>query len=151
NKTIDQSSVTGWQTTASDGKIEVWRSNTGLPPYFAVANGMQMVELNANEVSTLYQTFCVPTGGGTLTWSIKHRGRGGDHGTDNITPDVAEVRLGTGLANYSVLSVMSDNNQAWGNYSGTITIPSGNPGTYFLMFASVSAAGGINSVGNFID
>lgn len=49
---IDQSEVFGWNTTASNGLIEIWESGfNGVEAY----NGGQFVEFNATEVSTLYQ------------------------------------------------------------------------------------------------
>ncbi|MEV6406129.1 hypothetical protein AB0M58_24715 [Streptomyces bobili] len=63
--------VPGWLTTASDHKIELWHSGyTGVP----AADGAQFAELNAFEVSTLYQD--LPTTPGTkLYWRLYHRGR----------------------------------------------------------------------------
>ena len=146
NATVNQSSVPGWQTTAPDGMIEFWKSNTAFAPNFAAADGSQMVELNANQVSTLYQEFCIPVGGGTLSWSVKHRGR-----ASSTTPDIAEVRLGSSLSNYTILSTMSDYNTAWGSYSGTYIIPASNSGKMYIMFSSISAAGGNITVGNLLD
>lgn len=126
--------------------IEFWRGNTAFSPNYAPAEGSQMVELNANHISTLYQTFCVPQAGGTITWSVKHRGR-----ASSSTPDVAQVRIGTSLTAYSVVANMSDTNSAWGTYSGSYTIPAENSGSMYIMFASVSAAGGDNTIGNLLD
>ncbi|GAA3294630.1 hypothetical protein GCM10020295_19590 [Streptomyces cinereospinus] len=65
--------VPGWLTTASDHMIELWRSGfNGVP----AAEGTQFAELNANQVSTLYQD--LPTTPGTrLYWRLYHRGRQG--------------------------------------------------------------------------
>ncbi|MER5295586.1 hypothetical protein ABT382_26460, partial [Streptomyces pharetrae] len=44
--------VPGWLTTATDHRIELWRSGfNGVP----AAEGSQFAELNANQESTLYQ------------------------------------------------------------------------------------------------
>ena len=146
NATVNQSTVPGWQTTATDGMIEFWRGNTAFTPNYTAAEGTQMVELNANQVSTLYQTFCVPQAGGTITWSVKHRGR-----ASSSTPDVAQVRIGSSLTTYTVVANLSDTNSAWGTYAGTYTIPAGNSGSMYIMFSSVSAAGGDTTIGNLLD
>ena len=67
----NQADVTGWSTTASDGRIEIWVSGfNGVPS----AEGRQFAELNAFLASTLFQE--VPTTPGqTVSWSLAHRGR----------------------------------------------------------------------------
>lgn len=56
--------VPGWLTTATDHRIELWRSGfNGVP----AAHGAQFAELNANQVSTLYQDL-PSTPGTTLYW-----------------------------------------------------------------------------------
>ncbi|WP_458627206.1 HYR-like domain-containing protein [Winogradskyella sp. PC D3.3] len=134
---VDQSQVPGWETTALDGQIEIWSDSRGIP-----AVGRQFVELNAYEVSTLFQTFCINGEGGTVNWEVYHRGR--------LGTDVAEVLIGETLATATTQQIMSDGSTAWGFYSGTYVIP---PGVTDLViaFESVSAAGGDNSVGNFLD
>ncbi|WP_281323157.1 Ig-like domain-containing protein [Flavobacterium aestivum] len=128
----------GWQTTASDHLIEFWDSGfNGVP----AAEGAQFVELNANEVSTLYQTFCLNGFSGTVNWSVKHRGRSGT--------DVATVNIGTNLASATVQATMSDGTASWGSYSGTYTITPGQT-TLVIAFKSVSSVGGA-SYGNFLD
>lgn len=137
----NQSAVPGWTTTASDSKIELW-SYTG-SSFFTVQphEGEQFAELNATQVSTLYQALSFNGAGGTLSWSLRHRGRSG--------VDVAKVKIGPTLATAVDQQTMTDGTSAWGAYSGTYTVV---PGVTSLTFAfeAVSAAGG-NSVGNFID
>jgi hypothetical protein len=112
----------------------------GFGPVPAAA-GRQFAELNANVAGTLYQTFCLNGAGGTINWSIKHRGRAG--------VDVAEVRFGPTLGTLSTVRVMSDDRFTWGSHSGTFAIPVGQT-QIVLAFTAVSAAGGI-SIGNLID
>jgi hypothetical protein len=138
-KVVDQTSVSGWQTTAPDGKIEYWRSGFQSTPS---AEGNQFVELNANYSSTLYQTFCLNGASGTINWSVKHRGRSGT--------DVATLKIGTTLATAAVVQTMSDGNSAWGVYSGTYTIPAGQT-NLIIAFESVSSFGGVLTTGNFLD
>ncbi|MBS2533498.1 DUF11 domain-containing protein [Catenulispora sp. NF23] len=142
---VDDSTVPGWNTTASDHKIEIWKSGTN---GVQSADGNQFVELNANEVSTLYQD--IPTVPGTpMNWALAHRGR---VGTDVMRlemgppggPLVAQTPDGQST------TAISDGNTAWGRYTGSYTVPAGQTVTRFA-FVSVSSAGGNASIGNFLD
>lgn len=134
----------GWHTTATDNKLEFWRGGaSGVP----AADGQQFAELNANQVSTLYQD--VPTVPGTpMTWSLYHRGR---MGTDVMqvligAPGATVAQVPTGASSADI----SDDNTAWGRYTGVYIVPPGQTTTRFA-FHSVSAAGGSPAVGNFLD
>ncbi|MEV5705345.1 Ig-like domain-containing protein [Actinoallomurus sp. NPDC052274] len=134
----------GWHTTATDHLLEFWRSGfQGVP----AADGQQFAELNANQVSTLYQD--LPTVPGTrLTWSLYHRGR---LGTDVMrvligAPGSTVAQTPTGASSPDI----SDGNTAWGHYTGVYVVPPGQTVTRFS-FESVSAAGGQPNLGNFID
>ncbi|GAA2690181.1 hypothetical protein GCM10009864_75300 [Streptomyces lunalinharesii] len=129
--------VPGWLTTASDHLIELWQSGfNGVPS----ADGAQFAELNANEVSTLYQD--LPTTPGTkLYWRLYHRGRLGD---DTMALDIGAPGATVEQRRFT------DGNTAWGYYTGTYTVPAGQTLTRFA-FRSISAAGGNRSIGNFLD
>jgi hypothetical protein len=142
---IPQTNVNGWQTTP-ESVIEIWSNNMdgGYGPVPA-AEGRQFAELNANVPGTLYQTFCLNGAGGTINWSIKHRGRAG--------VDVAYVKFGPTLAAAlasSPIVTMSDNRFAWGSYSDTYPIPIGQT-SIVLTFQAGPTATGDASVGNLID
>lgn len=140
-KFFKQSQVTGWNTTATNGKIELWTNSGNSPFNVPPDEGEQFAELNATQVSTLYQAMSFNGAGGTLSWSVSHRGRSG--------VDVARVKIGPTLETSVEQVTMTDGKTAWGNYSGTYDV---EPGVTSLTFAfeAVSAAGG-SSVGNFID
>ncbi|MFC6081273.1 Ig-like domain-containing protein [Sphaerisporangium aureirubrum] len=137
----------GWHTTATDKKLEIWRGQGagGMP--VPSADGAQFAELNANQVSTLYQD--LPTVPGTpMTWSLYHRGR---LGTDVMrvligAPNATVPQTPTGAASPD----LSDGDTAWGYYTGTYIVPPGQTTTRFA-FESVSAAGGTPTAGNFLD
>ncbi|MFI0419974.1 hypothetical protein [Spongiactinospora sp. 9N601] len=130
-------SVPGWRTTATDHVIEVWRDGfNGVP----ADDGKQFAELNAHQVSTLYQDLPT-TPGTTLYWRLSHRGR---LGADTMALDIGHPEDPVEQAR------MTDGNDAWGHYSGKYTVPAGQTITRFA-FRSVSAAGGNNSIGNFLD
>ncbi|WP_428263611.1 MYXO-CTERM sorting domain-containing protein [Haliangium sp.] len=125
--------VPGWQTTASDNLMELWRSGfSGVPSF----EGDQFAELNANEVSTLFQPLCLVPGD-TVNWSFAHRGRSGD--------DTIRLTIGT-----DVITTETSGNDNWSTYSGTYspTLTASAPVDFF--FESVSAAGG-GAAGNFLD
>ncbi|MDI1317068.1 choice-of-anchor D domain-containing protein [Flavobacterium sp.] len=132
--------VLGWVNDA-EPFIEIWSTGfNGVP----AAAGNQFAELNANVAGTLYQSFCLNGAGGTINWSIKHRGRSGT--------DRADVRFGATLAlaqASSPIVSMIDGNTSWGSYSGTYTIPVGQT-NIVLAFIAVTSTGGL-SFGNFID
>ena len=138
---VPVSNIAGWQTTP-ENVIEVWSSgmNGGAGPVTAAA-GNQFVELNANVPGTLYQTFCLNGAGGTINWALKHRGR--------LGVDVAAVKFGPTLATVATVATLSDNNTAWGSYSGTFSIPIGQT-TIVIAFGAVSSVGGL-SYGNLLD
>ena len=75
----DQSAVPSWNTTAFQGKIELFRKNTGT--YIAgvalePTNGTYDAELNADEESTLYQNVKT-TPSSIYEWGLDHGGRNG--------------------------------------------------------------------------
>ncbi|WP_225824872.1 isopeptide-forming domain-containing fimbrial protein [Streptomyces naphthomycinicus] len=129
--------VPGWLTTATDHMVELWRSGfNGVPS----ADGLQFAELNANQVSTLYQD--LPTTPGTkLYWRLYHRGR---QGQDTMALDIGAPGSAVEQRRFT------DGNTAWGYYTGTYTVPAGQTLTRFA-FRSISAAGGNRGAGNFLD
>ena len=136
---FDDSQVPGWQTTASDGLFEYWGDGfNGVP----AAEGNNFVELNANEVSTLYQDLPT-TPGTTLQWSLQHRGRLGVDTLRVLIGDPAGSLIHSGPD-------LSDGNTAWGGHSANYLVPAGQTTTRFA-FVSVSAAGGNPTFGNFLD
>ena len=75
----NQSAVPSWNTTAFQGKIELFRKNTGtyingvtLEPTY----GTYAAELNADEESTLYQNVKT-TPSSVYEWGLDHGGRNG--------------------------------------------------------------------------
>ncbi|EFK99663.1 cell wall surface anchor family protein [Streptomyces sp. SPB78] len=129
--------VPGWRTTATDHMVELWRTGfNGVPSI----DGQQFAELNANQVSTLYQD--LPTTPGTkLYWRLFHRGR---QGRDTMALDIGPVNAPVEQGRFT------DGNTAWGRYTGTYVVPAGQTLTRFA-FRSVSAAGGNQGIGNFLD
>ncbi|MER6949448.1 CARDB domain-containing protein [Nonomuraea sp. NPDC000554] len=131
--------VQGWRTTATDHMIELWNgppNPTGTPP----VSGKQFAELNANQVSTLYQDHPT-TPGAKLYWRLSHRGR---LGTDTMTLDIGAPASPVRQA------IMSDGTGSWGTYTGSYTVPANQTTTRFA-FRSLAAAGGSRSIGNFLD
>jgi gliding motility-associated-like protein len=135
---INQQSVPCWSTTATDGMIEIWGSGfSGVPSF----SGVNFVELNANQVSTLFQNFTAPLGG-NVQISFAHRGRAG--------VDVMSVSIGPVGGPYVDLGTFNANNTAWVYNTVNYTFPTAGNQDYTIRFNSVSAAGG-STVGNFLD
>ncbi|WP_415820377.1 immunoglobulin-like domain-containing protein, partial [Listeria booriae] len=131
--TFDQSQVPGWQTTASDGLIEIQNHNENRD----AADGEQYAELNAYEASALYQDIAT-TPGAKVRWQVSHRGR--------HTTDTATVEFGS-PGNLKLIDTMTTSVDAWKTYSGTYTIPAGQTTTRFQF----EAVGGDPRNGNLLD
>jgi uncharacterized repeat protein (TIGR01451 family) len=127
----------GWKTTATDRIFEHWRE---VRQGFTSGQGNQFIELNANQVSAVYQDL-VTTPGQTLRWELKHRGR--------LGTDVMAVKIGPsgGLVQQALLS---DGPAAWGTHAMNYTVPAGQTSTRFW-FESISAAQNKPTYGNFLD
>ena len=137
-KIVNQSAVPCWKTTASDGMIEVWGNGfLGVPAY----SGTQFIELNANEVSTLYQDFKVSEGNSAKI-SFAHRGRNG--------VDVMTVEVGPVSGPFESLDTISTGNSNWSYHTKDYTFPTNGDSIYRIKFNSISSTGG-SGVGNFLD
>ncbi|MDP9863718.1 MULTISPECIES: DUF7507 domain-containing protein [Streptosporangium] len=134
-----QNGVPGWLTTATDRQIELWTGPPN-PTNAAPAEGRQFAELNANQVSTLYQDHPT-TPGAKLYWRLSHRGR---LGVDTMSLDIGAP------GSPAPQKVVSDGATGWGAYAGTYTVPAGQTTTRFA-FRSISSAGGNQGIGNFLD
>ncbi|WP_395066624.1 fibronectin type III domain-containing protein [Flavobacterium sp.] len=137
---VNQTSFSCWNTTATDGIIEVWSSgNEGVTSY----SGNQFVELNANQVSSLYQNLSVLPGS-TVNIAFAHRGR--FSGTD-----VLELQVGPVGGPYTSLGQFSAQPAAWVYNNVMYTFPNNGVSNYTVRFVSISSGSGNNTVGNFID
>ncbi|MEI6322402.1 MAG: autotransporter outer membrane beta-barrel domain-containing protein [bacterium] len=147
------SGLPGWSTTASDQQVEVWSSgfssSSGGPVYtipgpdgFYPNGGQYFAELNANVVSTLYQTVSFATAG-AISYSFWHRGRSG---VDTMALQIQELVNGNWQQIfYQPLST----GQTWTHYQGR-DIAIVKPGQQ-LRFNFVSVNGSTTSIGNFLD
>jgi hypothetical protein len=149
---VNESLVPGWDTTATNNLIEIWANGFG---GFASAAGAQHAELNATQVSTLYQDVSGIPANATVGYSFAHRGRQGidtmalqisDLGTDN-----AAGGIGSAADTVLFTQTYSTGNTAWVQYSApTISaLTLGNDMRF--AFVSISAAGGNQAIGNFLD
>jgi gliding motility-associated-like protein len=136
---FNENLVPCWDTTSSDGIIEIW------PPGFEntfAYSGNQLIELNGNFPGALFQDFNVIPGT-SISVSFAHRGRQGN--------DMVGVEIGPLGGPYVSLGNFTDGNTAWVLHSLNYTIPTGAGNNYTLRFVSVSAAGGSPSIGNLLD
>lgn len=148
--TVDESTPgLGWQTTASDNLIEIWNQ-----PFWGVNayEGEQFAELNANEVSNLYQEISGVAADAVVGWEFAHRGREGvdtiglqitDLGADNIFGNSDDTLL--------FYNTFSDGNTAWVFHQGTGIVALGN--NIRFSWISVASGSGIDpyTYGNFLD
>ncbi|EUJ31254.1 putative peptidoglycan linked protein [Listeria floridensis FSL S10-1187] len=133
---INASSVPGWNTTATDNMIEIQANGQGGK---TAASGRQWAELNANQISALYQDIQT-TPGQVIRWQVYHRGR--------IGTDSAIVEFGAPGGQLIQQALMQTNSVAWKKYSGTYVIPAGQTTTRF-QFRGVT--GQSTTEGNFLD
>jgi hypothetical protein len=135
-----------WQTTDVFGQIEIW--GTGFDGVDAF-EGNAFAELNANSAGTLYQDV-ISTPGSTMSWSLAHRGRGGDDVMQVLIGDANTVDV-NGSAGWDYTSVdLTDGVDAWGIHGDDYVVPIGQTCTRFA-FRAVSAGSGDASIGNFLD
>ncbi|MBA3926271.1 immunoglobulin-like domain-containing protein [Listeria rustica] len=142
--TFNETEVPGWHTTASDHLIDILKNgfneDAGLPNV-TTPFGKQWAELNGTQPAALYQD--IPTTPGTkVRWQVYHKGR--------LGKDTALVEFGKPNGTLVQQANMVDDRFEWGLYTGTYTIPAGQTTTRF-QFRSVSAAGGNQAQGNFLD
>ena len=139
--------VSGWQTTASDNRIELHPS--GFDNMIS-ADGDQHAELNAHQNSDLYQEFCtVPT---------THLHIGFAHGkrskANNTTPDIMEVLIGDATLPESTYTTYGPFTQTemstWTYHTIDYAIPVGQTLTTFI-FRAVQGSPVSILEGNLID
>ncbi|MGG4340484.1 Ig-like domain-containing protein [Paenibacillus lautus] len=139
--------VPGWKTT--DTWIEIWDYAAGYPaPYVQQhvppVDGNRYAEINAAVNGMLYQDVKT-TPGQTIYWRLSHIGLNGI--------DKMQLRIGPTTANpydTSIIQQMSDDNTAWGTYTGSYTVPAGQTMTRFG-FEAVSTSNGSIGHGNHLD
>ena len=134
NAQLDASLVNGWNTTATDNKIEIWRDGfLGHPAY----SGTFFAELNATQPSALYQDV-ETTEGEIIKWGFAHRGR--------VINETMQLKIGPVNGPYEVIGDFTDGPTAWRYYSGEYIVPAGQKDTRFL-FSAVD----LNAAANLID
>lgn len=145
---FDVSGLPSWSTTASDQKVEIWSSGyQGVatitqPDGFYPNGGSYFAELNANKISTLYQSVTLNKTG-ALSYSFWHRGRSG---TDTMALQIQTLINGVWT---QVFYQQFSTGQSWTHYEGRDVVI-GKAGQPFR-FNYVSVAGTTTSVGNFLD
>ena len=134
NAQLDASLVNGWNTTATDNKIEIWRDGFLDHPAYS---GTFFAELNATQPSALYQDV-ETTPGEIIKWGFAHRGRN--------TDETMQLKIGPVGGPYEVIGDFTDGPTAWGYYSGEYVVPDGQINTRFLFSANDG-----NAAANLID
>ena len=168
---VDAGEIPGWETThpiVANGcpaggaitpaynctPIELWANNflTVVP-----AQGRVLAELNAYQLSKLFQNICMNTGE-IFSFNFAHRGRDGADraqlqiGTSTVVLDVSTNTAGTGTINAGGGAVGTSATgiaNGWTRYAGSYTY-TGASGVQRLGFSAISSAGGAGS-GNLLD
>jgi gliding motility-associated-like protein len=134
---MDENLVDGWETSATDGAMEIWQS--GFQGVIAF-EGEQFAEVNANLVAADFQDIAT-TPGDVIVWSFAHRAR--------VGTDVLAFKIGsTNAFNFTQTSTATT--AAWIINTGSYIVPAGQTTTRFW-FESVSTGSGSAGAGNFID
>jgi hypothetical protein len=169
---VDAGEIPGWETThpvVTNGcpaggaitpaynctPIELW-ANTylGVVP----AQGIILAELNAYQLSKLFQNICMNTGE-VFSFNFAHRGRDGADraqfqigAANTIVLDITTNTSGTGAINAGGAAVSTSATGiagGWTRYAGSYTY-TGASGVQPLGFSAISSAGGAGS-GNLLD
>lgn len=143
---VDASGVLGWGTTAPDNQIEIWPHSTNGGGVMAFS-GDQYIELNANYQSGVFQDYDTPVEGIVFNYSFAHCAR-------NLAAsgfDVVGVFAGPPSGPLIELGQYSSEVwTGWNVFTGSYSVPSGQPVTRFE-FRAIDTAYGDNTVGNFLD
>ena len=133
---FDQTLVPSWNTSASDGQMEIWSNGfQGVPAYSC----NHFLELNATMGTTVYQNFtAIP--GSTVTITFAHRGRAG-------YPNQMSVSLGAVGGLPTTLGTYTASTTVWTLHSITYTFPNNGQTAYMIGFVAGDSGPG----GNFID
>ena len=160
------SAVPGWQTTAPDKKIEIQKAITSGPHSddfapFTMDGGEQYAELNANYVSTLYQS-CDTVPGTKLYWEFYHGARM-VLPVPQVNTDVMRFYLqapgteskpsnGSAAVQNCSDSAVRGQDYQWGHYTGEYVVPANQNKTAFV-FESVSTTSSttLQTMGNYLD
>ncbi len=169
---VDAGEIPGWETThplvvngcPAGGSIrpvydctpiELWANSfLGVVP----AQGVVLAELNAYQLSKLFQNICM-NNGEVFGFDFAHRGRAGADraqlqigASDTVILDVTTNTTGTGVINLGggALSTSATGiANGWTRYAGSYTY-TGPSGVQPLGFSAISSAGGPGS-GNLLD
>ena len=134
---FNETDIIGWETTATDGLIQIFESGAQTPfdgTYFAEINGTE-------DDSALFQTF-PSTPGETTTVNFAHSGR--------IGTDVMELFQGPSGGPYTSLGQFSSGT-TWQTYVAVFVVPAGQTTTEIRFEAVSSASAAGTSAGNYID
>lgn len=152
-KFINEASVPGWQTTATDNLIEIWANG-----FLGVisSDGNQHAELNATQSSTLFQDATDIAAGSQVGFTFDHRARVGvdtmqltitDLGVDNLRGGV-ETAADTVLFQKQYSTGTAD----WATYDSFLEAPIFALGNNIrFAYSAISTGSGNASIGNFID
>ena len=139
NGLFHQDLIPGWNTTATDGIMEVWCDGRVLAALtYNAKEGNRFAQVNANQTAGIYQEF-ETNPGDVLTWSFSHMARGAGEET-------VWVKMGPSIDSLEILDTRTATQLVWQDYTGTYTVPSGQTSSVFMI---ESTSGG--EAGNLVD
>ena len=139
NGIYDATMIDGWNTTATDDKMEIWCDGRVLGGItYNAKEGSRLAEINANEIAALFQTINT-TPGTYMIWSASHLSRG------SSPVQTINIRAGATSTTSTILETRTAT-VTWQDYSGVYLIPTGQVSTVFL-FEATSGGGS----GNLLD
>ena len=138
NGIYDASTIDGWNTTATDNKMEIWCDGRNLDRVYNAREGSRLAEINANQTAALFQTINT-TPGTYMIWSASHLSR------DSSPVQTINIRAGASSTSSTILETRTATT-TWQDYSGVYLVPTGQVSTVFLFEAT--AGGGF---GNLLD
>ena len=150
---INEASVPGWQTTATDNLIELWANG-----FLGVtsSDGNQHAELNATQSSTLFQDATGIAAGSRVGFTFDHRAR---VGVDTMQLTITDLGLnnllgGVGADADTVLfqKQYSTGTANWATYDSILEAPIFALGNNIrFAYSAISTGSGNAASGNFID
>lgn len=151
--------IDGWQTTASDERIEIWNNDNSIKPTIKAFEGNNYAEINANEVAELFQEVVI-SNGDVVDYVFYHRGR--DLATEQLTFRITDLGVdgifngydGAGLAQgddtQKINLVSTAGTTAWvTNFGNDVFTSNGNK--YRFGFETVTGTTNSATEGNFLD
>jgi hypothetical protein len=136
--------VSGWQTTHTNNTMEIWGA-TRNPP----AGQSYLAEMNAFEVSSLYQVITAPNSS-PFDIFFQHKGRGGFDTAGFSLIDLGTATSWTRGSGTVLYQTVFTSDWFWNAYSADNIATPVSGRNYAVVFDSISSGAGIPTEGNLL-